>query len=117
MIKIAAAVLVAFSLILPSALQAKSDSTHHYLHAHASHHHSTYTTGVKRNKHGRIARSSSAKLSFKKQHPCPATGKSSGACPGYVIDHVTALKRGGADQPVNMQWQSKQAAKEKDKTE
>lgn len=49
--------------------------------------------------------------------PCPSTGKSSGACPGYVIDHVQPLKRGGADAPSNMQWQTKEAAKEKDKWE
>lgn len=34
---------------------------------------------------------------------CPATGKSSGACPGYVVDHIKALKRGGADEPSNIQ--------------
>jgi hypothetical protein len=37
-----------------------------------------------------------------------------GACPGYVIDHVIALKRGGADAPSNMQWQTVRAAKAKD---
>jgi len=35
----------------------------------------------------------------------------------YVVDHVTPLKRGGADLPSNMQWQTKQAAKAKDKSE
>jgi hypothetical protein len=34
-----------------------------------------------------------------------------------VIDHVTALKRGGADDPSNMQWQTIDAAKAKDKVE
>jgi hypothetical protein len=34
-----------------------------------------------------------------------------------VIDHVQALKHGGADTPSNMQWQTVQAAKVKDKTE
>jgi hypothetical protein len=58
-----------------------------------------------------------AKSEFKHSHPCPSTGKSSGACPGYVIDHVTPLNRGGADRPSNMQWQTKEAAKIKDKTE
>ena len=50
-------------------------------------------------------------------HPCPSTGRSSGGCPGYVIDHVTPLKRGGADAARNMQWQTKAAAREKDKWE
>jgi hypothetical protein len=72
---------------------------------------------VQRDKHGKIARSQQAKNEFKKGHPCPSTGKSSGACPGYVIDHVQALKHGGTDKPSNMQWQTKQAAKEKDKWE
>jgi hypothetical protein len=26
--------------------------------------------------------------------------------PGYVVDHVIPLKRGGADAPWNMQWQT-----------
>lgn len=73
--------------------------------------------GVARDSHARIARSQHAKNDFKKQHPCPSTGRSSGACPGYVIDHVKPLKRGGADQPSNMQWQTTQAARQKDKTE
>lgn len=52
--------------------------------------------GVARDAHGRIARSQQAKNEFKKSHPCPTTGKSSGACRGYVIDHLTPIKRGGA---------------------
>lgn len=54
---------------------------------------------------------------FQRTHPCPSTGKTSGACPGYVVDHVKPLKRGGADAPSNMQWQTKEAAKEKDRRE
>jgi hypothetical protein len=34
-----------------------------------------------------------------------------------VIDHVQALKHGGADAPSNMQWQTVAAAKAKDKIE
>lgn len=62
-------------------------------------------------------RSAQAKAEFKKAHPCPATGKPKGACPGYVIDHVKALACGGADHPSNMQWQTVREAKEKDKWE
>jgi hypothetical protein len=62
-------------------------------------------------------RSVAAKDSFKRQHPCPATGKSTGACPGYVIDHTRALACGGADAPSNMQWQTVAAGKAKDKWE
>ena len=38
-------------------------------------------------------------------------------CPGFVVDPVQALKHGGADAPSNMQWQSKEAAREKDRVE
>jgi hypothetical protein len=72
---------------------------------------------VPRDSHGRIERSEKAKDEFKKQHPCPSTGKSSGSCPGYVIDHVIPLKRGGPDSPSNMQWQTEADAKAKDKVE
>jgi len=34
---------------------------------------------------------------------------------GYVIDHVVPLALGGADTPANMQWQTIQAAKKKDR--
>jgi hypothetical protein len=34
-----------------------------------------------------------------------------------VIDHVKPLKRGGSDDPSNMQWQTTAAAKAKDKVE
>jgi hypothetical protein len=70
-----------------------------------------------RKANGRIARSETAKHAFERSHPCPATGKASGACPGYVVDHVVPLKRGGADAPGNMQWQTTAAAKAKDRIE
>lgn len=62
-------------------------------------------------------RSSHAKTEFKHAHPCPSTGKGTGSCPGYIIDHVTALKRGGSDAPSNMQWQTTKDATAKDKWE
>jgi hypothetical protein len=34
-----------------------------------------------------------------------------------VVDHRTALKHGGADAPENMQWQTVEAAKAKDRVE
>jgi hypothetical protein len=77
----------------------------------------TKCTSCVRNSQGKIKRSVSAKRNFEKSNPCPSTGKSSGACPGYVIDHVKPLKRGGADSPSNMQWQTKEAAKAKDRVE
>ena len=83
----------------------------------ATKHTSRYATSASRDKHGRIARSAKAKREFRAGYPCPATGKVKGACPGYVIDHVMPLKRGGADRPENMQWQTKEAARAKDRTE
>jgi len=62
-------------------------------------------------------RSQSAKVEFKRQQPCPATGASKGPCKGYVIDHVHPLACGGADVPDNMQWQTTADAKAKDKWE
>jgi hypothetical protein len=66
---------------------------------------------------GKIRRSSSAKHEFMKMKPCPSTGRSSGGCPGYVVDHITPLACGGQDAPSNMHWQTKEAAKAKDKWE
>ena len=88
----------------------------------ASHQKSTATSGrsaaaVQRDSNGRIARSSTAKQEFERTHPCPATGKTSGPCRGYVVDHVVPLKRGGPDTPSNMQWQTEAEAKAKDRIE
>lgn len=77
----------------------------------------TADRSVRRDKHGRIKRSSSAKRAFERQMPCPSTGKVRGGCPGYIVDHVRPLECGGADAPSNMQWQTVAAAKAKDKTE
>lgn len=70
-----------------------------------------------RDRHGHIQRHASVKAEFKRQHPCPATLKPRGACPGYVIDHIIALKRGGADSPANMQWQTRAESLAKDRWE
>ena len=66
---------------------------------------------------GRIARSPQAKREFRQREPCPATGETSGACPSYVIDHVVPLACGGEDDPANMQWQTRDEAKAKDRWE
>ena len=64
---------------------------------------------------GRIKRSADARKSFRNSRPCPATGKTYGACKGYVIDQIAPLKRRGADAPGRMQWQTTAAAKAKDR--
>jgi len=72
---------------------------------------------IHRDVHGRIERSQAARTAFKREHPCPATHLPTGPCPGYIIDHVIALKRGGLDTPANMQWQTVDEAKAKDRVE
>jgi hypothetical protein len=62
-------------------------------------------------------RSSTVKHEFQRQHPCPSTGRATGACPGYIKDHIRALDCGGPDAVSNMQWQTIVAAKAKDKWE
>lgn len=62
-------------------------------------------------------RSSHARTAFKHASPCPATGRSTGTCPGYVIDHVVPLACGGPDSPGNLQWQTTTEARAKDRWE
>jgi hypothetical protein len=76
-------------------------------------HSSNFSTGtaVKRDANGKIARSSTARNDFLKSSGYP-NGR-----PGYIVDHIIPLKRGGRDCPENMQWQTIAEAKAKDKVE
>lgn len=65
----------------------------------------------------RIHRSHAAIDAFKREHPCPSTGKPRGRCQGWIIDHRIALCVGGEDAPENMEWQTVAQAKAKDKWE
>ncbi len=127
---LAMALLAALAFTLPAEAHSSHPATHAATHtathaaSHAHVHHggahsggTKAAPGVARDSHGRIARSEEQKDAFKHSHPCPSTGKSSCACPGYTVDHIVPLKRGGADRPENMQWQTTQAAKAKDRTE
>ena len=82
-------------------------------HSYRSHsgHTRRYAYGVPRDSHGRIKRSEAEKRKFERM-----TGYPHGR-PGYVVDHIIPLADGGADDPGNMQWQTKEEAKAKDRTE
>jgi hypothetical protein len=59
-------------------------------------------------------RSLEVKHEFQRQHPCPSTGRTTGACSGYVRDHIVALACGGPDSVANLQWQTIRDARAKD---
>ena len=63
------------------------------------------------------ARDASARRAFVRENPCPATGQPRGKCPGWVVDHIVPLCAGGPDKPGNMQWQTVDDAKIKDREE
>jgi len=93
----------------------RSDESHPRTSCSPRQYHSS--TSSTRSSHARNGRSAAARDSFMRQHPCPSTGKRSGGCPAYIVDHVRPLACGGADSAVNMQWQTVADAKAKDKTE
>ena len=63
------------------------------------------------------ARSKQARAEFQRATPCPVTSKARGPCPGYVVDHIVPLCRGGPDTAANMQWQTVAEGRAKDKME
>lgn len=67
--------------------------------------------------HAKIVRDPAQVRAFKHANPCPATGKVQRTCKGYVVDHVIPLACGGPDAPSNMQWQTVEDGKAKDKIE
>ncbi len=75
------------------------------------HHSKTYCSTCPRNSHQKIARSERAKEDFMRR-----TGHPHGWS-GHVVDHIKPLACGGRDEPSNMQWQTIEAARLKDKTE
>ena len=103
---------IAILLCILSSLNAFATPRHSHSHRSSFRSYSTRST-----RHGRYRRSTTAKNNFKREHPCPSTGRPSGSCPGYVIDHINPLECGGADAPFNMQWQTIAEGKAKDKTE
>jgi len=69
------------------------------------------STIAHRKSNGKIKRSVAAKNEFMKRTGYPKGRK------GYVLDHIVPLECGGADVPSNMQWQTVQEAKIKDRSE
>ena len=56
----------------------------------------------------RIPRDRAEVRAFRAEHPCPATGRTRGSCPGWEVDHTQALCAGGLDHRSNLQWLSKE---------
>jgi hypothetical protein len=75
------------------------------------HHSKAYCSTCFRDSHGKIARSEKAKEDFMRR-----TGHPHGWS-GHVVDHIRPLACGGRDELSNMQWQTVDAARFKDKTE
>lgn len=114
-LRLALALLALFPAIAAARSSHPSSSHPKPVHVKNSHkpekHHTADHSSLKN------VRSASAKRNFQASNPCPATGKTTGSCKGYVVDHKTPLACGGADTPGNMQWQTTAEAKLKDKTE
>ena len=53
---------------------------------------------------GKIIRNYQVLKDFQHLHPCPSTGKTTGKCPGWFIDHVVPLACNGVDDIHNLQW-------------
>jgi len=89
----------------------RSSTRKSYVSHHSASKSQKTSSGIARDSRGRIKRSSSEKHSFMKSSGYPH-GR-----PGYVVDHIVPLKKGGCDCPSNMQWQTISDAKAKDKWE
>lgn len=63
-----------------------------------------YVGKVVRAADGTTARSTKTVNAFKMAWACPVTGKHTGACTGWAIDHIVPLDCGGVDAVWNMQW-------------
>lgn len=66
-----------------------------------------------------VKRSAAVLKAFRKTHPCPSTNKTTGACPGWILDHGTPLCLTGPQGDVswNLFWADVYSAKQKDRLE
>lgn len=55
--------------------------------------------------------------SYRKIHVCPSTGKFTGACPDYSLNHVKPLACGGCDAVWNLTWMRNDIKKLQDRIE
>jgi hypothetical protein len=55
---------------------------------------------------GSISHNPAPVRKFRATHPCPANGSLRGSCPGFVVDHVKSLAKGGLDAADNMRWRT-----------
>jgi hypothetical protein len=62
-------------------------------------------------------RSPAVKAEFRREHPCPSTGRPTGPCPGHQVDHREALICGGRDAVDNLQWLTIEEHKTKTRVE
>jgi 5-methylcytosine-specific restriction endonuclease McrA len=55
---------------------------------------------------GAAERSRALRAEFMRENPCPSTGKTRGACPGWQVDHAVPLCLGGqaVDTKANLRW-------------
>jgi hypothetical protein len=93
---LAAFLLLAFLPAIAAAKDSHPSSSHpkptHVTNSHkVPKHHAADHSSLKN------VRSASAKRNFQASNPCPATGKTTGSCKGYVIDHkdASSLRRRG----------------------
>lgn len=63
-----------------------------------------YCGEPKRDAKGRILRRADVLVEFRRIYACPASGKHTGPCEGWAIDHVIPLAVGGCDAVSNLQW-------------
>ena len=57
-----------------------------------------------RNADGSIHRDYKVISAHKKKHPCPSTGLTTGACPGWSLNHNCSLACGCVDAVWNLSW-------------
>lgn len=63
-----------------------------------------YCGTPERDANGEITRSTAVLNAFKRIHPCPSTGKTTGACPRWAMNHVIPRACGGCDSVNNIDW-------------